>query len=141
MICIRTKTLKNSVQNLSYYSLPCKHNIETYDGRDRYWISKYWHINFNITSHDDEKYVIFWTELVEFAWFPECKSWMTSFLFTSCYIVMSSLTSILCLYHRTTRSETSTITKCIFCWMVEIFMNRKVLTSFEKFRGYLLLQI
>ena len=67
-----------------------------------------------------EKYGRFWTELVEFACFPECKCLMSSFLFTSCYNVMSSLMSILCLDNRTTLSETSTKTQSIFSagdWM------------------------
>ena len=41
---------------------------------------------------------------------------MSSFLFTSCYNVLPSLTSIVCLDNRTTRSETSTKTQCIFWW-------------------------
>ena len=65
-------------------------------------------INFNISSHNNERYGGFRTELVEFACFPECNCLMSSFLFTSCYNVMSSLTSISCLDNRTTGSETST---------------------------------
>ena len=58
----------------------------------------------------------FQTELVQCAWFPECNCLMSSFLFTSCYNVMSSVTSVLYLDNRTTRSETSTKTQCTFCW-------------------------
>ena len=63
-----------------------------------------------LCSHDNERYGGFRTELVEFACFPEYNCLMPSFLFTSCCNVMSSLTSILCLENRTTRSETSTKT-------------------------------
>ena len=66
-------------------------------------------------AHDNEKYVRFRTKLIEFAWFPECNCLMSSFLFTSFYNVMSSLTSILCLENRTTRSETSPKPQCICC--------------------------
>ena len=41
---------------------------------------------------------------------------MSSFLFTSYYNVMSSLKSVLCFGDRTTRSETSTETQCVFWW-------------------------
>ena len=68
-----------------------------------------------LCSHNNEKYGGFRTELVEFACFPECNCLMSSFLFTSCCNVMSSLTSILCLDNRKTRSEASTKTQCIFC--------------------------
>ena len=47
--------------------------------------------------------------------FSECKCLMPSSLFTSSYNVMSSLKSVLCLDNKTTRSETSTKTQCIFC--------------------------
>ena len=43
-------------------------------------------------SHDNERYGGFRAELVEFACFPKCNCLMPSFLFTSCYNVMSSLT-------------------------------------------------
>ena len=55
--------------------------------------------------HDNEKYDRFRTEIVEFVVFPECNRLVSSFLFTRCYNVMSSLTSILCLNNRITRSE------------------------------------
>ena len=38
--------------------------------------------------------------------------------------VMSSLTSILCLGNKTTRSERSTKTQCIFCWRLNL-LHRK----------------
>ena len=68
-----------------------------------------------LCSHDNEKYGRFWTEIVELACFPECNCLMSLFLLTSCYNVMSSLTSIICLDNRTTLSETLTKTQCIFC--------------------------
>ena len=68
-----------------------------------------------LCSHDNEKYGRFWTEIVELACFPECNCSMSLFLLTSCYNVMSSLTSIICLDNRTTLSETLTKTQCIFC--------------------------
>ena len=92
--------------------------------------------------HDNEKYDIFWTGLVEFAWFPECNCLMSSFLFTSCYDVMSSLTLILCLDNRTTRSETLTKTQCIFCWKLIIAKNffsvysQKFVCEINKFHDY-----
>ena len=67
-------------------------------------------LSFNIMFNYNEKYDRFWTELVEFSWFPECNCLMSSFLFTSCCSVMSSLVSILCLDKRTTGFETSTKT-------------------------------
>ena len=82
-------------------------------------------ISFNIMFHDNERYGGFRTELVEFACFPECNCLMSSFLFTSCYNVMSSLTSILCLENRTTRSETLTKTRC---WGVVSLFGRNSAT-------------
>ena len=73
-----------------------------------------------------EKYGRFCTELVEFACVPECKCLMSSFLFTSCYNVISSLTSILCLDNRKTRSETSTKTQSIFCWGLNVAISHKI---------------
>ena len=40
-----------------------------------------------LSSHDNEKYDRFRTELVEFAWFIECNCLMSSLLFTSFYDV------------------------------------------------------
>ena len=68
-----------------------------------------------LCSHDNEKYGRFWTEIVELACFPECNCLMSLFLLTSCYNVMSSLTSVICLDNRTTLCETLTKTQCIFC--------------------------
>ena len=56
-------------------------------------------------QYDHEKCDRFQTELVDIVVFPECDCLISSFLFTSCNNVISSLTSILYLDNKTTRSE------------------------------------
>ena len=49
---------------------------------------------------------------------------MSSYLFKSCYNVMSSLMSIFCLDNRAVRSEASTKTHCIFCWRWNLILAK-----------------
>ena len=51
---------------------------------------------------------------LELAVFLECNCLMSSFLFASCYNVMSSFTSILCLDKKAKRSKMSTKIQYIF---------------------------
>ena len=61
---------------------------------------------------------------------------MPSFLFTSCYNVMSYLTSILCVDNRTTLSETSAKTQCIFCWRKLIFAKTLDSQIYKFYQNY-----